>query len=78
MAVSAAEAKSGALFVNGKETKIMRLILEEIRPQTPTPVYCDNKAAAGIANDTVKKQRSQLMEIRYFRVTDQVHRKFWT
>ena len=54
VAASAAEAELGALFINGKETKILRLILEKMgRPQPPTPVHCDNKTAAGIANDTV-------------------------
>ena len=76
VAASAAEAELGSLFVNGQETKILRLILEEMgHPQPPTPVHCDNKTATGIANDTVKKHRSRLMEMRYFWVTDQVHRK---
>lgn len=76
LASSAAEAKLGALFINGKETKILRLILEEMgHSQPPTPVHCDNKTATGIANDTLKRQRSRSMEMRYFWVTDQVHRK---
>ena len=76
VAASAAEAELGALFINGKETKILRLILEEMgHPQPQTPVHCDNKTATGIANDTVKKHRSRSMEMRYFWVTDQVHRK---
>ena len=76
VAVSAAEAELGALFINGKETKVIRLILEEMGHLQPkTPVHCDNKTATGIANDTVKKHRSRSMEMRYFWVTDQVHRK---
>ena len=72
---SAAEAKLGALFVNGKEAHILRLILEEMgHPQPPTQIHCDNKTATGIANNTVKKHRSRLMEMRYFWITDQVHR----
>ena len=43
--------------------------------QPPTPIQCDNKTATGIANDTVKKHRSRSMEMRYFWVTDQNHRK---
>ena len=67
VAASAAEAELGALFVNGKETKIIRLILEEMgHAQPPTPIHCDNKTATGIANDTVKKHRSRSMEMRYF------------
>jgi hypothetical protein len=59
---SAAEAELGALFLNCKEGKILRLVLQELgHDQPPTPIHCDNATAAGIANDTVKKQRSQSM-----------------
>ena len=55
VAALAAEAELGALFINDKETKILRLILQEMgHPQAPTQVHCDNKTATGIANDTVK------------------------
>ena len=73
---SAAEAELGALFLNCKEGKIIRLVLEELgHKQPPTPVHCDNITAAGIANDSVKKQRSRSMEMRFFWVTDQVKLK---
>ena len=75
---SAAEAELGALFLNCKEGKILRLVLQELgHPQPPTPAHCDNATAAGIANDTVKKQRSRSMEMRFFWVTDQVKRKLF-
>ena len=65
---SAAEAELGALIVNGKESKILRLILHEMgHPQPPTPMYCDNKTATCIANDTMEKHRSRSMEMRHFR-----------
>ena len=39
----AAEAELAALFLNVKEGKIIRLILEELGHQKPpTPVHCDN------------------------------------
>ena len=61
---SAAEAELGALFLNCKEGKILRLALEEMgHLQPPTTVHCDNLTATGIANDTVKKQRSRLTEM---------------
>ena len=73
---SAAEAELGALFLNIKEGKVLRLALIELgHIQPPTPVHCDNSTAAGIANDTVKKQRSRSMEMRFFWVTDQVMNK---
>ena len=73
VAASAAEAELGALFYNVKETKIIRLILEELgHPQPPTPIHCDNATAVGISNGTVKKQRSRSMEMRYFWICDQL------
>eukprot|EP00804_Cyclotella_cryptica_P003418 CCRYP_018558-RA/>CCRYP_018558-RA protein AED:0.36 eAED:0.21 QI:0/0/0/1/1/0.83/6/0/1396 len=76
VAASASEAELGALFVNAKEGRILRLILQELgHPQPPTPIHCDNSTAAGIANNTVKRQRSRSMEMRYFWIADQVARK---
>ena len=76
VAASAAEAELGALFVNAKEGRVIRLILQELgHPQPPTPIHCDNSTAAGIANNTVKRQRSCSMEMRYFWIADQVARK---
>ncbi len=49
----------GALFLNCKEGIIFRLTLEELgHPQPKTPIHCDNATAVGIANNTVKRQRS--------------------
>jgi hypothetical protein len=36
------------------------------------PIHCNNVTAMSIANETVKKQRSRAMEMRYFWVCDQV------
>ena len=66
---SAAEAKLGALFLNCKEGMIFRMTLEEWgHPQPKMPVHCNNATAVGIANNTVKCQRSRSMEMRYFGV----------
>ena len=55
VAASAAEARLGALFMNSKDATVIRLILAEMGHTQPlTPIYCDNKTALGIANDTVK------------------------
>jgi hypothetical protein len=76
VAASAAEAELGALFLNTMEAKVLRITLAEMgHPQPPTPINCDNSTAVGIANDTVKRQRSRAMEMRYFWVTDQVTNK---
>ena len=65
--MSAAEAELGALFLNIKQGRIFQLTLKELgHPQPPTPVHVDNATAMGIANGTLKRQRSRLMEMRYF------------
>ena len=40
-------------------------------PQPPIPIQCDNKCAVGITTDTIKQQRSQAMDSKYFWVQDQ-------
>jgi len=68
---SAAKAKLGALFLNCKEGIIFQLTLEELGHLQPrTPVHCDNATTAGIANNTIKRQRSRSMEMRYCWVGD--------
>jgi hypothetical protein len=48
---SAAKAELGSI--------IFRLTLEELgHPQPRTPVHCDNATTVGIANNTIKRQRS--------------------
>ena len=72
VAASAAEAELGALFLNVKEAKILRLTLLELgHPQPPTPIHIDNSTAVGIVNNTIKRQRSRSMEMRYFWLLDQ-------
>ena len=73
VAASAAEAELGALFLNCQEGKMLRLTLTEMgHPQPPTPAHADNATAVGIANNTVKKQRSRAMDMRCFWVADKV------
>ena len=70
---SAAEVKLGALFLNCKEGIIFRLTLEQLgHPQPRTPVHCDDATTVGITNNTIKRQRSQSMEMQYFWVGDKV------
>ena len=67
VAALAAEAELGALFLNAQETKVIRLVLEELgHPQPPTPIHVDNTTTVGIVNNTIKRQRSRAMEMRYF------------
>ena len=75
VAASAAKAELGALFLNLREARIMKLTLEELgHPQDAVITHCDNTTAVSIANGTVKQQHSRSMEMRYFWVCDQVKR----
>ena len=76
VAASAAEAELGALFVNAKDARIIRLTLEEMGyPQPRTPIHVDNTTVTGIVNNTIKRQRSRAMEMRYFWLLDQIAQK---
>jgi hypothetical protein len=73
MVASPAEAELGALFHNCQEGIYFRQMLANLgRPQPKTPVHCDNATAVGIANNTVKRQRSRAMEMRFFWIGDKV------
>ena len=75
VASSAAEAELGALFLNIKQGRVLRLTLAEMgHTQPPTPIHCDNATAVGIANETVKKHRYRPMEMRYFYSCNQFKR----
>ena len=74
----AAEAELGALFRNCQDGIIFRLTLSNLRhPQPKTPVHCDNATAVGIASNTVKRQRSRAMEMRFFWTGDKVSQKMY-
>ena len=65
--VSAAEAELGTLFLNTQEGKVLRIDLHELgHKQPPIPMHCDNVTATGIINDTIKKQQSRSIEMRFF------------
>jgi hypothetical protein len=71
VAALAAEAELVALFLNAQEATIMRLVLTELgHPQPLTPIHIDITAMVGIVNNTVKRQQSRAMEMRYFWLLD--------
>ena len=41
-------------------------------PQTTTTIVTDNSTASGIANDTIKQQRSRAIDMRYHWIRDRV------
>jgi hypothetical protein len=70
---SAAEAKLGALYHYCQMGIIFRPTLKEMgHPQPKTPVHCNNATAVGIANNSIKRQRSCSMEMRFFWVGDKI------
>jgi hypothetical protein len=70
---SVAEAELGALYHNFEMGIIFRLTLKEMgHPQPKTPVHCNNATAVGIANNSIKRQRSHSMEMRFFWVGDKI------
>jgi hypothetical protein len=67
----AAEAKLRGLYDNYQTGMIFRLTLNKMgHPQPKTPVHCDNATAVGIANNSIKRQHSCSMEMRFFWVGD--------
>ncbi len=71
VAASTSEAELGALFLNTQEAKVIRLILEELgHPQPPTPIQINNTPTVGIVDNTIKRQGSHAMEMRYFWLLD--------
>jgi hypothetical protein len=70
---SAAEAELGALYHNCQMGIIFRLTLKEMGHLQPkTLVHCNNVTAVGIANNSIKQQRSRSMEMRFFWVGDKI------
>jgi hypothetical protein len=45
--------------------------------QPKTPVHCNNATAVGIANNTIKRQRSGSMEMRFFWIGDKVAQEMY-
>ena len=69
---SASEAELAALYIAAKECVYIRMVLEEMgHPQPPTPVHIDNSTTVGIVNNTIKRQKSRSMEMRYWWLLDQ-------
>ena len=63
---SAAEAELSALFMNCQEGIIFKTTLKNLEhPQPRIPIHCDNATAVGIANNTIKRQRSRAMEMKH-------------
>ena len=70
---SAAEAETGALFLNAQAACPIRVALEEMGyPQPPTPFNTDNQTAQGIVCKTIKQKRSKAIDMRFYWLQDRV------
>lgn len=70
---AATEAEYGSAYLNTKQIGPFKNTLEDLgHPQEPTLLFIDNKAAGGIANDTVTQRHSKAMDMRFHLVRDRV------
>ena len=54
---AASEAEVGTLFINCKESVVLRNIMEEMEhPQPPIPVETDDSTVCGIANAKIQQK----------------------
>ena len=69
----AGEAEYGSLFTLAQKAEFSRTILVPLgHPQPATTIYCDNRCAVGLANDTIKQRRSKCVDMRYHWIRDRV------
>jgi hypothetical protein len=75
---STAEAELGTLYHNCQTGIIIQLTLAEMgHTQPQTPVHCNNATAVGIANNTIKRQQSRSVDMRFFWVGDTVAQEMY-
>jgi hypothetical protein len=68
-----AEAEYAALFAAARIATNERQILHDMgHPQPPTPLYCDNEVAIGLATDTINLKLSKSLDMRFHWLRDRV------
>ena len=68
---SAAEADIGGAYINVQEAVPIRTLLLELgHTHTATQIQVNNSTADGFANDTIKKKRSKVIEMRFYWIHD--------
>ena len=73
---SAAEAETGALYINARKAVEIRNILDELgHKQPPTPIQTDNSTAEGIVNNRVQPKRTKAMDMRFHWLRDRANQK---
>ena len=72
--VSAVEAESGALFLDGQEAMALRDCLEAMgHPQPAAPMKTDNGTVNGMVNNTMKQKRSKAIDMRFHWLQDRTN-----
>ena len=75
---SAAEAETGALFLNAKLAVPIRHTLEELgHPQGKTPIQTDNSTAYGIVNNKIQPKQTKAMDMRFYWLKDREAQNFF-
>ena len=63
---SAAEAETGAIFLNGQQAVPIRTTLIEMgHPQTPTPIKTDSKTSHGVITRNMRHKRSMAFDMHF-------------
>jgi hypothetical protein len=69
--LSAAEAESGALYINAKEAAyIWQILIEMGHPQPKTPIQTDNSTTEGVINNKIQPKRTKVMDMRFHWLRD--------
>ena len=75
---AASEAEAATLFTNMKEGVIQCIALEEMQwPQPPTPITVDNSTAVGLAQDTIKANKSRAMDMHLHWIQDRAQQRWF-
>ncbi len=68
-----AEAEYAGTFASARIATNERQILADMgHPQPPTPVFCDNEVAIGLATDSIKLKMSKSIDMRWHWVRDRI------
>jgi hypothetical protein len=63
----------GAAYMVARNAVWMRVIARALgHPQGPTPIYCDNTCAVGLATDTLKTAKTKAIDLRFHWLRDRV------
>ena len=70
---SAAEAETGAIFINGQKAIPMRTALQEMNhPQPPTTMKTDSATSHGILTGNMRRKKSKAFDMRFHWMKDRI------